>query len=371
MVTRNAFLSGLCGLAVVLGMMATSASGDVTTERGASILAFPKVLANGDFDTVIQISNNTTSMVTAHCFYVDTQLDATNEPLWQETDFTISLSKVQPTHWLVSSGRQVDPTDSCFSNNEVNGDCSGAGRDPGGIPPVAEGFIGELRCIEVENNSDNRPWPGNHLKGVATIKSLSGSEVTEGDVQKYSAIGFEANAEVADSNNRLQLNNPKGGTSGEYGACPETLIVNHPTEGVIESFEPGDPLTAGTNLTLIPCGADYENQICSQVTIQFLVTNEWEQRFSASTTVTCWESFFLHEVDSPRNPQLSIFSASTLGGTVAQTRITPVSGDGGIIGVASVVRDDGKNQARAAFNLHTEGDRVTDPTYEIVIPELR
>src|SRR5437868_15315215 len=48
---RNAFLSGLCGIAVALGMIATSAQALVTTERGASILAFPKVLANGQSDT--------------------------------------------------------------------------------------------------------------------------------------------------------------------------------------------------------------------------------------------------------------------------------------------------------------------------------
>ena len=45
-VTRNAFLSGLCGVAAALGLMTASARADVTTERGASILAFPKVLVD-------------------------------------------------------------------------------------------------------------------------------------------------------------------------------------------------------------------------------------------------------------------------------------------------------------------------------------
>ena len=54
---RSAFLSGLCGIAVALGMIASSAGALVTTERGASILAFPKVLADGSADTLIQITN--------------------------------------------------------------------------------------------------------------------------------------------------------------------------------------------------------------------------------------------------------------------------------------------------------------------------
>ena len=47
---------------------------DVTTEKGASILVFPKVQANSTFDTVIQIANTGNSMLHAHCFYVDASL---------------------------------------------------------------------------------------------------------------------------------------------------------------------------------------------------------------------------------------------------------------------------------------------------------
>ena len=106
----SAFLSGLCGVAVALGMLATTAHGAVTTERGASILAFPKVLADGESDTIIQITNISNNMVHARCFYVNAQLGLLRRhPLWQETDFSIWLTKQQPTHWQVSTGRFVDP----------------------------------------------------------------------------------------------------------------------------------------------------------------------------------------------------------------------------------------------------------------------
>ena len=66
----------------------------MTTEKSASILVFPKVIANGTRDTVIQITNTSNSMVHAHCFYVNGALTfpefppgPQNPPLWIETDF--------------------------------------------------------------------------------------------------------------------------------------------------------------------------------------------------------------------------------------------------------------------------------------------
>lgn len=378
----NAFLSGLCGLAVALGMMATSAGADVTTERGASILAFPKVLAGGASDTIIQITNISNSMVHARCLYVNAQLanpdlpqGPLNMPIWQETDFTIWLTKQQPTHWQVSTGRVVDPNDSCFTGDGSIDPtlCDGAGLDPGAVPPVVTDpeFVGELRCIEVDG-SDN-PIGGNHLKGEATLK-------TDGDVSKYNAVGIEGTELAGQTGNTLQLNQPFGSpeVTGQYNACPNALILNHFAEGVTDPvvddqgnggtavFDPLQNATV-TELTLVPCQADFENQIGGRVTVQFLVTNEYEQKFSASTTVACWSRFFLHEVDSRTSPQLSVFSYGTLGTTVAQTRITPVAGNGGVVGVAEVVRaDNNQNQARAALNLHVEGDRFSATNGQIV-----
>lgn len=47
---------------------------DITTERSASILVWPKIIANGTRDTIIQITNTSNSMVKAHCFYVNAQV---------------------------------------------------------------------------------------------------------------------------------------------------------------------------------------------------------------------------------------------------------------------------------------------------------
>jgi hypothetical protein len=396
---RGAFLSGLCGVAVALGlgMMATVAQGAVSTERGASILAFPKVLANGASDTIIQITNISNNMVHADCFYVNAQPDPfTHQPIWQVTDFQIWLTKQQPTHWQVSTGRFVNPNDSCIINGKIvpSVDCADAGLDPGAVPPTPDGFIGELKCVEVDV-ADN-PIGGNHFKGEATIR-------TGGDAAKYNAIGIQGTDMAGETANELLLNQPidSADVVGQYDACPNVLLLNHFADGVTDPFilasglggtcnvkmlvpipcqadsdcpdgstcqNPPQILDANhnidlisatlTDLTLIPCTQDFENSQPSSATVQFQIYNEFEEAFSFSTTVTCWADFFLFQTDSPKNPFMSVFSFPILGTTVAHTRIIPV--DGAVLGVAGVTRADAQgNTTRVALNIHMEGDRFT------------
>src|SRR5262249_34391732 len=140
---------------------------------------------------------------------------------------------------------------------------------------------------------------------------------------------------------------------GEYDACPNVLLLNHFADGVTDpvllEFGAGgtcdvggnpcqkdsdcaegpcvngpqieDPLSGElslrsatvTDLTLIPCTQDFENAQPATVTVQFEIFNEFEERFSTSTTVTCWKNFFLFEVDSPNDPERSVFSFARLG----------------------------------------------------------
>jgi hypothetical protein len=402
-VKLSAFLSGLCGVAAALGLLAASAHADVTTERGASILAFPKVLANGDADTLIQITNTSNSMVHARCFYVNAAPNPfTGDPLWQVTDFSIWLTKQQPTHWQVSTGRFVDPTDQCIVNGYIEPWlCANAGIDPGAVPPVPENFEGELKCVEVDVSDS--PVGGNHLKGEATIK------VGE-DVSKYNALGFEGTELVGETGNVLRLDQPLGveDAVGQYNACPDELILNHITEGSTDPVilasggggrcskdsipceedadcgEWGGECEDGprilddsgnfalrsatlTDLTLVPCTEDFENSIPSSVTVQFRIYNEFEQILTTSTTVDCWGNFFLYQVTSPNNPENSQFSRGILGTTYAQTRIIPNKDGGAVIGVAGVLRADNTSRVtRSAVNLHMVGDHLSGTEGAIV-----
>ena len=200
---------GLLGVVVGCLGLAGAALADVTTEHSGSIVVFPKVIADATRDTIIQLTNTSNSVVRAHCFYVNGALsDPTeppgplNPPLWQEVDFTITLTKQQPTHWKASRGRVVNPFDPlCGQGSGVyiggpsagsscdtildclpdgvcsNTGCTDAGFDPGLIPPVVPGFTGELKCGEVDDSG--APLAGNHLKGEAPLVS-----VLTGDLSK-------------------------------------------------------------------------------------------------------------------------------------------------------------------------------------------
>jgi hypothetical protein len=105
---------GLCGVLGSVLALASVARAEVSTDVSGSVLVFPKVVFDGggaeDRDTIIQISNTSNNMVHAHCFYVNGAPDLLGNPLWQITDFDIWLTRQQPTHWVASQGRQINPS---------------------------------------------------------------------------------------------------------------------------------------------------------------------------------------------------------------------------------------------------------------------
>jgi hypothetical protein len=339
-------------------------------------------------DTVIQISNTSNNMVHAHCFYVDART-VNGVPVWQVTDFTIWLTKQQPTHWVASQGRPVDPSD-YFGTD-------GAGMDPGAIPPVAEGFQGELKCVQID--ASGTPFGGNNLKGEEVIRSQTG------DVSKANAVAILANPDLAGGPpaNVLTLDNTPL-NDGEYNSCPSTWMLNHYVDGtndpVVEEHnsswcqgfdDSGGECPVRTYLTLVPCTEDFENSVPASVTVQFAIVNELEQIFSASTTVTCWKNFRLADVDAPTGKctrdgdtctsddqcianndgfcqKNSVFAVGTLGTGTAFTRVTPVDLDGGVLAYSEEVHFNAQisdstqltNRAWAAWNPQETGNRYDD-----------
>jgi hypothetical protein len=110
------------------------------------------------------------------------------------------------------------------------------------------------------------------------------------------------------------------------------LIVNH-------FFDDADVVTHGgrvegsvvSDLTVIPCGEDFrvqENNLGGAV-MQFLVYNEFEQRFSTSTSFQCWREVQLSDIDTRPGPfgnAQSIFNVGVQGTLTGQSRIRPVEG---------------------------------------------
>jgi hypothetical protein len=339
-----------------------------TTERSASILIFPKVVVDGTRDTLIQISNTNNSMVHAHCFYVnaapfclgagDCVLGTCSgrcEPQWIEVDFNIMLTKQQPTHWSADTGRQIDPaarhcTDGIPPDFPPNYDCDASGFSPGRVPPVnAIPFAGELRCIEVDPSG--APLSGNHLKGEATIVS------SDGDASEYNAVGLLGEPFTNNGDEILCLGGdvsdecPSG---AEYEGCGEKLVLDHFAEGA-DSLLFGPTSEVATELTLVPCRADFERQDPTRLNVNFVAYNEFEQLFSAGQGIDCWASFFLADVRG-------IFSIAATQTRFVATHMRPSeNANSGIVGVAEEYHRLDGYQTRAAFNLHEIGTRsLTD-----------
>ena len=358
-------------------LWSVAASAETSTELSASILVFPKVIFDGTRDTVVQISNTSNFVIHAHCFYVNAFPECTGSgdclegtcfgecvPRWQEVNFDLWLTKQQPTMWNAGYGRFNDPFDQpCridLPNHRRNDnfDCYGAGIDPGQIPPVPNPFVGELKCVEVDPSG--APISGNRFKGEATLLTSAG------DSSKYNAIGFIGDDQDGDNTLCLggqDIDPPDGPcpVGAEYSACPQTLIMDDFSEGADDPLL-GPASTVHTELTLVPCTEDFEQQIPSKVVVQFQLFNEFEDRFSASTTVNCWGNFFLEDVAG------IIFDVRTLGTRFIQARLeSSKNSASGIIGVIEEYHRLGDATARAAFNLHEEGERV--PRDYVVIPE--
>ncbi len=318
----------------------------------ASLLVFPKVIADGTRDTIIQIGNVSNSLLFASCWYVNGALSSPelppgpfNPPLCTVAEFRIALTAQQPTHWLASSGRLAGGSEPPCSPTHLN--CSGAGIDPGSVPPASE-FSGHLLCLETD--AAGEPFSGNHLNGDATVK-----ELTSGDVTRYSAVGL-LGLETNNGDAVLEL-----GT--EYSSCPQSWSFAHSAEGAEDPMA-GPGSTIATRVTVVPCAQNLADQLASTVTLSLQVTNEFESVFTTSAQVTCWG-------DVPLAAISPVFDAASLGTPTARTRIGSIASTPGIFVAAEEVRDSGGAapvHAAAAANLHVEGARP--PGDQLLIPTL-
>jgi hypothetical protein len=318
---------------------------NVSGERPGSLLVFPRVAANDEEDTTILVENSSNGTVLARCFYLnarrvfpDQPPGPFNPPLWQTTEFGIALAGQQPSHWVASRGRRKDPTDRACTPQLL--DCDGAGVDPGQVPPLVD-FVGELLCVETA--FDGVPLPGNHLLGRAVVQNTAG-----GAASSYNAVGLQGN-ESMDFDDLLCVGPSEDCPQGaELIGCPAEWLLTHAADGAPDPKLGPDSIST-TRITVVPCSRDYENQIPATVTLQFTATNEFEDRFSASTTVQCWGEFGLGDVSD-------VLTHAVLGTVHGQTQITPV-GSGGFLVVGESLREIGDRRTAAMINLHLRGQR--------------
>ena len=362
---RAGVLAGVLGACL---LVTGAARADVTTERPGSILIFPKVVSGGGRTTIIQIANTGNMLNTARCFYLNATPAESGQPVCTETDFEIALTRQQPTHFDVSTGRTMSAP---LSNGIGN-----AGLFPGLIPPVAPGFVGALICVEVDTSDG--PLAQDQLKGEATIVGPGADE------SKYNAIAVQGATTGTAGDNDLSLDN------SEYNACPATNIANIIPAGATDpiitdeignsgvctnsaipcrvstdcpSF-PTQTCTTGlsrvaTALSLVPCSLDLDSGIPTTVTVNVVAFDEFERRASAGFTFSCVGNIDLSTV-------LDSLSFGATPASFAQVQLTAAPGSSPFVGVAEATHVDSiGNAAAAATNLHVLG---TGPDSLIRLP---
>jgi hypothetical protein len=169
----------------------------------------------------------------------------------------------------------------------------------------------------------------------------------------------------------LVLGRP-GDPGVEYNGCPNILILDHFFDFAVDPTNaPGfgvnpDSTMVTTDLTLVPCSEDFLNQQTFSTTVQFLVFNEFEQRFSTSRQADCLFQVQLSNIDTATNNR-SIFSAQVMGTLTGQTRIRGVVGSNPMYGNTLVGVADEFHVSTSippvpvggtgSFNLHAQGVR--------------
>jgi hypothetical protein len=396
--------SGFLVVAVMLMGAAGVVRADVASDQAAAILVFPKlridtnaVAGQGRVDTVIRVSNTSTQAISMRCFYVNATPQCSNGtgsclapgacsgvcvPHWQETDFVVNITARQPIAWLASQGaagceESPVPGMPCFPLTTNGGRIGPNGQTNNGsrIPPAPEDpFIGELKCVAVDRN--DVPVERNDLKGEVEIVRVDVPSGIGTDVESYNAIGIPAipgrnngdntlilggNVCAGGANAKLICSGPSdcpGGScvsAAEYSGCPNVLILDHFFDG---ATDPVSNQTVTTQLTLVPCSEDFLNQEPLTTPVQFLVYNEFEQRFSTSRRVTCFQEFLISDIDT-NTPIKSIFSAAVNGTLTGQTRMRGVADQDTSHGhtLLAVAEEFRGGRSSAAFNLHFNGSR--------------
>lgn len=377
----------------------------VTTNESAAIVLYPLLKADpdGGVDTLIQMTNTSEFLTKVHCFYTNTNGHCSNSPEtictdqnfrdvcptgglcipgWVETDFRLTLTKRQPLSWSIDQGLSSLPLAT------IPGQGDPPQFNEGNIPPVPEiPFTGELICIQVDVTTE-LPTDRNDLKGEATIVTADAENVAGVDAKKYNAIGIKAIEGRQDGNpNVLNI----GGPEAEYGVfnefvdparfvgCPNILTLNHFFYGATVTTHQGSVTgTVESDLVLVPCAQDFLTQTANgaPTVVQFLVYNEFEQRFSTSTSVQCYKETPLVDIDTRPGPEgnsFSIFAAGVQGTVTGTSRLRSVAGPNtngydanGILAILSETWITEGGEFSTASNVQFQGSREQGD--QIIIP---
>ena len=331
-----------------------SAQALIGSDIPAAIVTFPVVRVGESSgipasDTFIQLANtNEEDVRAAQCFYINgigtcsfteerclVNFDCPGAPAgeqcipdWAELNFFIELTANQPLGWQASVGAPVLP---CSGMQVPEGPPTICDQTAvGSVPFVEAPFRGFLTCVSTISDSDTDPIAANDLIGTATVETADPL-----DNITYNAVGIQATDDVG-TDRHLCLGGAPDTTcpDAEYASCPQTLILNHLFDRGDFVVNEGD-VEVQTRLVIIPCTQleaprpDRQEPDVVPTTAQFLVFNEFEQRFSTSTRASCYTDLLLSDIDTrpsfPQDNSASIFGIGVQGTLGGQSRIRGVA----------------------------------------------
>ena len=322
-------------LALLLGTQRLAAQ--PTTDRGASIVFWPKVVADSGRDTVLQLANLSDNLVSVYCSYVDGSAGS-----WEALDFAVDLG-ARPIRWSAAQGRTAM-----------------VGEEPINIPAVPASFRGELLCVQVD--ATGAPFTGNELVGQSIVTDL-----VTGDVVSYAAIGLRGSG-LNDGDDTLCIGGQPSDVclvGAEYSGCPAEWILNFPTDGAIDA-QLGAGSRLSTRMTIVPCTQDLNEGTPETIDIHVVVTNELGSRFTGEVSVTCWADLAFADIAG------QVFTRAVLGTDYAEARLQPAAGSAGFMVVAETIRTTAGAPAvssRAGVDVHHRF--ITAASDLIVLPSGR
>ena len=315
---------------------------------GGSMVILPalSVDAQSGVDTVIQLANDSSDPVAVRCAYEDTTpvcvggtgrcipdpalCSGTCETAYSSTEVDLTLTKDRTLAWRASAG--------------LTGTLE--------IPPLPDPFAGLLRCAATD--AAGRPIAADVLRASATIETVTArtDAAPAIDAAQYGAEELRAAGAGPDGDPFLVA----GGPAAEYAGCATNLILPHLADGAAVASGAETAATA-TVLVLAPCGGDLAADQPARSIVQFLVHNEYGQRFSTSKPFVGQLAEQMSLIDTTDSTR-SIFSAG-VGGTLGAQTVIKAVGEHGDTGVAGVVIErhraaDGTVHS-AAVSVHRSG----------------
>ncbi|MGE3840175.1 MAG: hypothetical protein AB7I50_01175 [Vicinamibacterales bacterium] len=288
----------LAGFALALSATAFAAPNVANTTQKGSLLIFPDIRVDGDWNTLIRIANDANSDVSVKCYWmdgnknrVDFQFPLTaNQPFWFEArtgagtlqvnrfptgfangfdnPFLVGPGVLGVTEDTDNNGAYQRGTLACWVVRYVAADVNGGGNDvdPCGCNPPPDPNQNDIGETQVKYN---------HLSGTATVFSPTFGSYEYNAYAFFVPSGADLDPIANSTPGVLRLNGL------QYDQCPEYLIGQFTPNGAPGAA--GPIRVQAQRLAVTACQLDLRQDWVLRLTkLKFDVWNEDEVRFTGA-----------------------------------------------------------------------------------------